>query len=159
MLGISERRVYLYVETKRLGAVRAADVLLIPLEEVQNFRRKLAGRPRKNTPPWRISSTENAQFMTSITVQIRSGREKKLMHRLEEIKRAGSHTFPGTIARYVAGSETHPDRIQIVLIWRSTVMPDETERKRTLEELRQALADILDWSTAQYDNGEVFMHT
>ncbi len=81
------------------------------------------------------------------------------MHRLEEIKRTGGHTFPGTIARYVAGSETHPDRIQIVLIWRSTVMPDETERKRTLEELRQALADILDWSTAQYDNGEVFMHT
>src|SRR2546428_7500330 len=76
ILGISERRVYLYIETKRLPAVRAADVLLIPVEEVKNFRRKFVGRPRKNTPPWRISSDENTQFMTSIVARIIGGREK-----------------------------------------------------------------------------------
>ena len=158
-LGISERRVYLYVETKRLAAVRAADVLLIPLQEVQNFRRKFAGRPRKNTPPWRISSADNAQFMTSINVQVRTGREKKLMRRLEELKRSGANTFPGTIARYVAGRETHPERIEIALIWRSTVMPDEAEREQALGEFRQALADVPDWDTAHYDYGKVYMHT
>jgi excisionase family DNA binding protein len=59
MLGISERRIRLYIEMKRLPAVRAADVLMIPVENVKNFKRKIVGRPRKNTLAWRISSVEN----------------------------------------------------------------------------------------------------
>ena len=62
MLGISERRIRFYIEAKRLPAVRAADVLMIPLEHVQNFQRKIVGRPRKNTLAWRISSIENTQI-------------------------------------------------------------------------------------------------
>ena len=159
MLGISERRVYLYIEMKRLPAVRAADVLLIPLEAVKNFRRKFAGRPRKSTPPWRISSEENTQFMTSILVHVRTGQEKLLMIRLEEVKQSGQHIFPGTVARYVTGSEAQPDQIEIVLIWRSTIMPNGATREKALEEFRQAMADVLDWNTAQYNHGKVFMHT
>src|SRR5260370_11967456 len=78
ILGISERRVYLYVEMKRLQAVRAADVLLIAAEELKRFQRKIVGRPRKTTPPWRISSEENAQFLTSILVQIHPGQKQTL---------------------------------------------------------------------------------
>jgi excisionase family DNA binding protein len=159
MLGISERRVYLYIEMKRLPAVRAADVLLIPLDAVKNFRRKFVGRPRKNTPPWRISSEENTQFITSILVQIRAGQEKQLMLRIEGMKQSAQHIFPGTVARYVAGSEAHPSQIEIVLIWRSTIMPNEVAREQALEGFRRALADVLDWDTAQYNHGKVFMHT
>ncbi len=158
-LGISERRVYLYIEMKRLPAVRAADVLLIPLQELHNFQRQFVGRPRKNTPLWRISSEENAQFMTSINIQMRPGQEKSLARRLEEIKQEGKYLFPGTIARYIVGSETHPDRIEIVLIWRSSVMPDPTERERLLKEFQQILADVVDWDTAHFDHGKIFLHT
>ncbi len=158
-LGISERRVYLYVETKRLAAVRAADVLLIPLEALNSFKRNIAGRPRKSTPTWRISSEENTQFMTSIIVQIRPGQREHLGQRLEEIRQSGKQTFPGTIARYIAGSDTLPNQIEIVLIWRSTVMPDEATRKQALQALQQALTDILDWKTARYNHGTIFMHT
>ncbi len=159
ILGISERRVRLYIEMKRLRAVRAADVLLLPLDDVKNFKRKIVGRPRKNTLAWRISSTENTQFMTFISVQMRPQREKQLMQRLEEVKRGGQHVFPGTVARYVVRSEAIPRQIELVLIWRSTVMPNEVEREQALEGFRQALADVLDWDTAQYNDGQILMHT
>jgi excisionase family DNA binding protein len=160
MLGVSERRIRLYIEMKRLPAVRAAKVFMIPVEHVENFKRKIVGRPRKSTLAWRISSLENTQFMTSISVQVKSAEgELSLRQRIEEVKRSGRHIFPGTVARYVVSSETIPRQIEIVLVWRSTVMPNELEREQALEALRQALADVLDWETAQYNNGEVLMHT
>ena len=158
-LGISERRVRLYIEMKRLPAVRAADVLMIPSENVKNFKRKIVGRPRKSTLAWRISSTENTQFITSIFVQVKSHQEERLMQRLEEVKRSGRYVFPGTVARYIVKSKTVPRQVEIVLVWRSTIMPNEAEREQTLEAFRQTLADVLDWNTAQYNNGEVMMHT
>jgi Helix-turn-helix domain len=159
ILGVSERRIRLYIEMKRLPAVRAADVLMIPLENVKNFKRKIVGRPRKNTLAWRISSSENIQFMTSISVQTQIAQEELLMQRLEDMKRSGQHVFPGTVARYIVRSENNPRQIEIVLVWRSTVMPNEMERKQALEALQQTLADVLDWNTAQYNNAEVLMHT
>jgi hypothetical protein len=159
MLGISERRIRLYIEMKRLPAVRAADVLMIPVENVKNFTRKIVGRPRKSVLAWRISSTENTQFITSISLQVKSHQEQQLIQRMEEIKRSGEHVFPGTVARYVVKSATTPRQIEIVLVWRSTIMPDEAEREQALEAFRHTLADVLDWDTAQYSNGEVLMHT
>lgn len=159
ILAVSERRVRLYVEMKRLPAVRAADVLMIPLDAVQNFKRKIVGRPRQNTPAWRISATANTQFTTSISVQIRSRQKQQFMRRLEEMRRTSQHVFPGTVARYIVGSEVWPEQVEIVLIWRSTVMPSEIEREQALEAFRKALADVVDWSTAQYNYGRVFMHT
>ena len=159
ILGISERRVYLYVEMRRLPAVRAADVLLISEEELKSFRRKYVGRPRKNTPPWRISSVENTQFMTSILVGIKPGQEKNLLLQLEEVKLEGQYIFPGTVARYIARSETDPNSVEIVLVWRTTVMPSETVREQLLEDFQQLLADVLDWDTAQYRHGKIVIHT
>ena len=159
MLSLADRTVYEYIEEGRLPAVRAADVIMIALEEVEKFKRGTAGRPRRNTPPWRISAGDNTQFMTFILAQVRAGQQGALMQKLEEIKQRGQHIFPGTIARYIVGSETSPGQIQIALIWRGTVMPDEVTREKALEAFRRALAGVLDWSTAQYNNGTVFMHT
>lgn len=159
MLGISERRIRLYIEMKRLPAVRAADVLMIPAEDVKNFKRKIVGRPRKNTLSWRTSSVENTQFMTSIFVQMKDQQATPLMQKMEEIKLSGGHVFPGTVARYMVRSESVLGQVELVLIWRSTVMPDEVEREQALEAFRQALDDVLDWNTAQYHHGEILMHT
>jgi excisionase family DNA binding protein len=159
ILGVSERRVRLYIEMQRLPAVRAADVLLLPLEDVKNFKRKIVGRPRKNTLAWRISSSENTQFTTSISVQIRAHREKQLLQRLQEIKREGQHVFPGTVARYIVKNTSMPRLVEITLVWRRIIMPNEAEREQALEAFRQALADVLDWNTAHYSDGEVLMHT
>ena len=38
-------------------------------------------------------------------------------------------------------------------------MPDEIAREKALADFQQALEDVLDWSTAQYNNGTVLLHT
>ena len=37
-------------------------------------------------------------------------------------------------------------------------MTDEAEREQLLDEFRRALDDVLDWSTAQDENGQRLMH-
>ncbi len=96
---------------------------------------------------------------TSIVVQIRSDRQAELMKKLEEIRQRDEHQFPGTVARFIVRSETLPGQVEISLIWRSTAMPDEIAREKALEAFRGALADVLDWNTAQYNEGQVLMHT
>src|SRR6266567_4975554 len=150
MLGLSPSRVYEYVEDGRLSSVRAAHVILIPLEEVENFKPKLSGRPRRSVPRWRISPKENMLLSTMIFVQIRPGQQDEIMKKLEKIRRGEHYLFPGTVSRFIVKSETIPGQVEISLIWRSTVMPTEEEREQALEEFRQGLANVLDWNTAQY---------
>lgn len=159
MLGVSDKRVYAYIEEGRLPAVRAAHVIMIPVEEVRKFQPKISGRPRKNTPAWRTSPEDNLLLTTSIFVQIKANQQKKLHQKLEEIKQTEDYIFPGTVARYIIWSKTHPERLEVLLIWRSTTIPDEMTRKQAFSALQQELNDLLDWSTARYDEGEAFLHT
>ena len=78
---------------------------------------------------------------------------------LEEVKQEGEHVFPGTIARYIIWSKTHPGMLEILLIWRSTTTPGEADREEALERFRRALADVLDWKIARYDEGQILLHT
>lgn len=39
------------------------------------------------------------------------------------------------------------------------MMPDEEIYNQWLDEFKQALNDVLDWDTAQYDSGTVIIHT
>jgi excisionase family DNA binding protein len=159
MLGISDKRVYEYVDAGRLKSMWAADVIMIPIEDVKQFQRRSSGRPRKNVPIWRSSSGDNTQFTTTITVQVLPGQQDMLLQRLDTIRQKSQYTFPGTVARFVIESQTIPDQIEIALIWRRTIMPNTTELEDALEAFRQALADVLDWQTAQYNNGKVLIHT
>ena len=99
-----------------------------------------------------------SQLTTSIFVQVWTDPRESLQRKVEEIKKSREHILPGTVAYYIIGSKIHPGKIEILLIWRSTVMPDEAEREQALDEFRRALDDVLDWSTAQYDNGQMLMH-
>src|SRR5579864_3154626 len=85
ILGLSPRTVYDYVDEGRLRSARLADVIAIPVEELTKFKREPSGRPRKNTPLWRMSSGENEQFMTLILVQVRAGQHDALIRKLEGI--------------------------------------------------------------------------
>ncbi len=38
-------------------------------------------------------------------------------------------------------------------------MPSETARKQALDEFQRELASVLDCNSAQYDQGEVILHT
>lgn len=159
MLGVSDKRVYAYIEDGRLPAVRAAHVIMIPIEEVKKFKPKISGRPRKNTPAWRTSPEDNMLLTTSIVVPVPADQRERLQQRLDELQQEGEHVFPGTIARYIIWSKTHPGAVEILLIWRRTTMPAESERAEALDQFQRALADVLDWNAAQFTNGEVLMHT
>ena len=159
MLGVSDKRVYAYIEDGRLPAVRAAHVIMIPIEEVEKFKPKISGRPRKNTPAWRTSPEDNMLLTTSIFVPVAADQRERLQQRLEELKQEGEHIFPGTVARYIIWNKTHPSALEILLIWRSATMPEEADRAEAIYKFQQDLADVLDWDTAQYKNGQVLMHT
>ncbi len=60
--------------------------------------------------------------------------------------------------RYVAASNTSLEPV-ILLVWRGTIIRDETTREEALEEFRRSLADVLDWSTVQHEYGQALMHT
>jgi excisionase family DNA binding protein len=159
MLGLSPRTVYDYIEEGRLPSARLADVIAIPIEEIRKFKPEPSGRPRKNTPLWHISSGDNTQFMSLITVQLRAGQREVLQQRLEEIRKKKQHLFPGTVMRYIAAGSDSVDRVLLLLVWRGTVIPDETAREEALEEFRRSLDDVVDWRTAQHEYGQVLMHT
>ncbi len=159
MLGLSPRTVYDYIEEGRLPSARIADVIAIPIEEIRKFKPEPAGRPRKNTPLWHISSGENTQFMSLISVQLRADQRDVLLQKLEVIRKQKQHLFPGTVMRYIAAGGDSSERVFVLLVWRGTVLPDEMAREVALKEFQHSLDDVVDWSTAQYKFGQVFMHT
>lgn len=159
LLGVSDKRVYEYVDEGRLPSTWAADVIMIPLNEVKKFKRRGSGRPRKSVPPWRISSGENIQFVTSIAVQILPGQRQALLQTLQEIRRSGQHTLSGTIERFIIESETIPGQVDILFVWRRAVMPNETERDQAMAAFRRATLNVLDWDSAKYNQGKMLMHT
>ena len=159
MLGLSYTSVHEYVIEGRIPAVRTSGMILIAVEEVRKFKPNISGRPRKSIPKWRISPKDNTLLRTSITVNVKVGQQERLFEQFEAMRQSERYLFPGTVIRYIAGKEQAPQRIEIVLIWRSSVMPDEDERERELEEFRRALADVVDWETARYEHDVVYMHT
>jgi excisionase family DNA binding protein len=159
MLGLSASRVYEYVEDGRLPSVRAAHIILIPVDKVRDFKPGIAGRPRQRPLRWRTSPENNYLFSTSITVRVRAGQDEKLTKRLEEIRKKDQHLFPGTIARFIIRSSTLPEQLEILFVWRGTVAPDEATHSEALAEFYKGFADVLDWDTAQHSRGYILMHT
>jgi excisionase family DNA binding protein len=158
MLGLAYTTVHQYVSEGRIKAARVSDVIVIPVEEVRNFKPQISGRPRTSIPLWRIAREDNTLSRTTITVQLRAGKQEAFLQRLEEIRTKKEHLFPGTVARYIAGSNNQPNTVEITFIWRSSVMPNEAARQESLKAFQDALADVVDWTTAHYNDGTVFMH-
>jgi hypothetical protein len=62
-------------------------------------------------------------------------------------------------ARLASEQRSHREVATVSVACERSFTTDIVEREQALEEFRQILADVLDWSTAQYNNGEVLMHT
>jgi hypothetical protein len=158
-LGISVRRINEYAQMGRIRAYKAGRTTMLLEEDVTNFEKRATGRQRTVIPIWRIPTGNNLQYVTVIFARIRQGQDEQLNQKIEEIRVGKKHLLPGTVARYISRSEEKPDDIQIILIWRSTVMPPQAEREAALQALRAELAEIVDWETAWSESGKVIMHT
>ena len=54
ILGISNPRMYGYVRDKRITALKAGRTLMIPMNELENFKLNPPGRVRTKAADWRI---------------------------------------------------------------------------------------------------------
>jgi len=159
ILGVSDKRVYQYVRAGRLSAQRIGPILILPEEEVRHFKPSPSGRLRTKATPWRAYRSGGEIVITDIWVQVRDGQQELLRQRLRTVQEAEQHTFPGTIARYVVKEDEMLTSIRILLIWKSTEMPDEVARWQALASFQQTLDDLVDWKTAQFTTNDCLIHT
>ncbi len=159
MLGITDKRVYRYIEIGRLPAYKASGVFLLSEEDVKQFKLNPPGRIRTSPPRWRSYSSRSKVLTTEIQVPVRTDKQEELLQKLAAIQGANRHTFPGTIARYLMKGDEALTRVHIVLLWKDTDMPDQTTRQHDLEALQDELADVLDWENAHATTNEALLYT
>ncbi|HYU72210.1 MAG TPA: helix-turn-helix domain-containing protein [Ktedonobacteraceae bacterium] len=159
MLGITDKRVYRYIDIGRLPAFKASGVFLLAEEDVKQFKLNPPGRIRTSPPRWRVYSSRSKVFSTEIQVHVQPGKHTNLLEKLKAIQQANRHTFPGTIARYVIKGDEALTSVHFVLLWKDTEMPDEVVQQHDLKALQEELKDVLDWETAIYTTNEALMYT
>src|SRR6266851_7335160 len=112
-LDLNYKSVQRHVKNGVIPATKVGGVYFIPKVEIENFKPRLAGRPRSSVPQWRFSVGGNRQIGTSIEARLREGVDEEAFTRtLEKIKRSEEYLFEGTIARYVLSSEQDPRHVQ-----------------------------------------------
>lgn len=159
MLGITDKRVYRYIDLGRLPAFKTGGVFLLAVNDVQRFKLNPPGRTRSVPPRWRVYHARSRVLMTEIHVPVRAGQQDRLLEKLEEIQTMNRHVFPGTIARYVVKGNPELTMVHIFLIWKDTEMPKESDRQQSLKSFEEELADLLEWGTAQYTTHDALMYT
>jgi len=92
-------------------------------------------------------------------VQVRPDQRARLLERFKNIQEAQQHLFRGTMQRYVFEDEDNPVQVIISLVWKDTELPDEHILQEALVTFQNELADLLDWSTAQYTRKRAIIHT
>src|SRR5438477_3779894 len=85
MLGITDKRVYRYIDLGRLPAFKSGGVFLLPEEEVKRFKLNPPGRVRRDPPRWRMYNPRSKVFATDIRVPVRSGQQSQLIKKLDAI--------------------------------------------------------------------------
>lgn len=167
-LGVSRTSVYNFIDDGRLDILEVGTVTMVVEESIKHAKKKSAGgRPRKNPLLWRESFKDGEFIIKVIMVQVREDQSedqpedqpKKFFDRLKEMKKDKKHLFPRTTRRYISESNTVAGRIKIQLIWKQNDLPDDEEYERELAAFRKEFADVLDWSTAQYETETVLLHT
>jgi excisionase family DNA binding protein len=158
-LGVSYYTVYEYIREKRLVAEMVGGVYLIPKKAVAEFKAKPTGRTRANPPPWRVYRAGAQVRGLDIRVQVRPDQRARLLERFKNIQEAQQHLFRGTMQRYVFEDEDNPAQVIISLVWKDTELPDERILQEALVTFQNELADLLDWSTAQYTRKRAIIHT
>ncbi len=159
LLGITDKRVYRYIDIGRLPAYKTGGVFFLLEEDVKNFKLNPPGRTRTGPPVWRVHNARSRVLATDIYVQVRSGQQGKLVEKLKAIQRADRHIFPGTVARYVVKGNPGLITIHFFFVWRDVEIPDDITSKSDFAAFQEELADVLNWTTAQYSTNEMIIHT
>jgi excisionase family DNA binding protein len=159
MLGITDKRVYRYIDLGRLRAYKSGGVFLLAEEDVRQFKLNPPGRTRTEPPPWRMYNTRSKVLVTEFQVPVRAGERERLVEKLSEIQQGNRHTFPGTIARYVVKGDSALTSLHFILVWKDTEMPDDPSRERSFIALKDEFSELLEWERAEYHTDDALLHT
>ena len=159
MLGITDKRVYRYIDLGRLPAYKSGGVFLLAEEDVRLFKLNPPGRTRRVPPQWRMYSRRSKVLATEIRVPVRAGQQERLIEKLAEIQVTNRYTFPGTIARYLIQGNPQLTSLHLVLIWKDTEMPDESIRERELKAFQSELTEMVEWEHAHSSTNEALLYT
>ncbi len=157
-LGLSLRTVYGYLENGRLAGAYIGDLRVVSAEAVATFERRSPGRARTRTPQWRVAPEKNRFSLMTITVRLRPGQRERFQSQMQEMRRTNIHCLPGTTARYMVRNLIDPEEIDLVLLWRASIVSTEEQRRAALEALAVDFKDIVDWDHARVKEGEVVLH-
>lgn len=158
IMGVSERSVYGYIEAGKLPGARIGNIIVVIADYVYTYERKAPGRTRTSIPRWHIPPQKNLQYLTTITVRVRPGCGELLESKLAKMRAENQHRLPGTAARYIVRNQGDPEEIDIILVWRSVIMPPAEQREASLAAFYAYLDEVLDWQTATRKEGQVLLH-
>lgn len=82
MLGITDKRVYRYIDLGRLPAYKSGGVFLLAEQDVKQFKLHPPGRTRVVPPPWRTYNTRSKVLATEVHVPVRPGQQDALREKL-----------------------------------------------------------------------------
>jgi len=139
--------------------VIAVAVIVFFLNRPSGVRSIAEGCTRANPPPWRVYRAGAKVRGLDIHVQLKAGQQARLVERFKNIQDAQKHLFRGTMQRYIFEDEADPTRVIISLIWKDTELSDERTLQEELATFQHELADLLDWSTAQFTKKRAIIHT
>ena len=158
VIGVAPRSVYGYVQKGKLPGMLINNLKMVRLQDAQAFKRTAPGRIRLRHPRWRRPPQKNLFSLTTVTIRLRPGQGVQLKSKLEEMRQAGAHGFPGTVARYIVYDQHDPGALEIFLFWRETIKPSPDECETALKTFYADFANVLEVETASIGEGKVFMY-
>lgn len=115
-------------------------------------------RQRTKVRPWRKHRNPNKMLALDIFIPVHPGQQVRLVEKLQAIRAANQHTFPGTVARYVMKGDEALTTLHMVFIWKDSETFAETIRQENLRAFQDELTDVLDWTEATYSMKEILIH-
>ncbi len=157
-LGISDDRVLQHIHTKRLPSKKVGGRYMVPEKAVEDFRHQPPGRSRKGAPKWRVYNSRIRLLSIEIRVNVYAGQQERFEEKLQAVCEKQQHTFTGSVERFIFKNEASPEKVTIMLLWKSNEMPREAVRERELEAFKADFAGILDWEHAEirFDEGLIY---
>src|SRR5712692_3594357 len=140
MLGITDKRVYRYIDIGRIPAFKSGGAFLLSVEDVKQFKLNPPGRTRTGPPLWHVPNSRSTILATDIYVRLRPGQQAALVEKLKQVQRADRHSFPGTIARYAVKGDPELTMVHFFLVWKDIEIPSEITEQRDLIAFQEELA-------------------
>ena len=159
MLNLSYERILQLIRGNRFTYTRVSRMYMIPIEEVEEFKKNAPGRVRKDATPWHLYNGRITVTALQISVRLRNGQQAQFEQRLQQIYVKHQHTFKGSMIRIAWQEVENPEQVMIILIWKSNEMPSEETRQQELAAFQHDFADLLDWDTASISHGRVLLTT